>query len=228
MSDSFESLARHVSPAVVEVLVTGFGSDEDSDKNSSGAVGRERCLGSGVIVDSSGYIVTNHHVVEGAERVRVMLNATVGNESQPFALLKPKGRVLNARIVGVDKSIDLAALKVEGADLPTLPLGRYDRLHQGQIVLAFGNPEGLQNSVSLGLVSSVLRQPELDNPMVYIQRTRPSIRETVEDRLLMSRATWWELTPSSTQSLAAMRVSGSRFRAASCVTPTSRFENLGE
>jgi serine protease Do len=169
MSDSFESLARHVSPAVVEVLVTGFGSDEDNDKNSSGAVGRERGLGSGVIIDSGGYIVTNHHVVEGAERVRVMLNATVGNESQPFALLKPKGRVLNAQIVGVDKTIDLAVLKVEGTDLPTLPLGRYERLHQGQIVLAFGNPEGLQNSVSLGLVSSVLRQPDPDSPMVYIQ-----------------------------------------------------------
>jgi serine protease Do len=168
MSDSFESLARHVSPAVVEVLVTGFGSDDENDKGS-GAVGRERSLGSGVIIDSSGYIVTNHHVVEGAERVRVMLNATVGNESQPFALLKPMGRVLNAQIVGVDKTIDLAVLKVEGTDLPTLPLGRYDRLHQGQIVLAFGNPEGLQNSVSLGLVSSVLRQPDPDNPMVYIQ-----------------------------------------------------------
>jgi serine protease Do len=168
MSDSFESLARHVSPAVVEVLVTGFGSDDENDKNS-GAVGRERSLGSGVIIDSSGYIVTNHHVVDGAERVRVMFNATVGNESQPFALLKPKGRVLNAQIVGVDKVIDLAVLKVEGADLPTLQLARYERLHQGQIVLAFGNPEGLQNSVSFGLVSSVLRQPDPDNPMVYIQ-----------------------------------------------------------
>ena len=168
MSDSFESLARHVSPAVVEVLVTGFGSDDENDKNS-GAVGRERSLGSGVIIDSSGYIVTNHHVVEGAERVRVMLNATVGNESQPFALLKPKGRVLNAQIVGVDKVIDLAVLKVEATDLPTLQLARYERLHQGQIVLAFGNPEGLQNSVSFGLVSSVLRQPDPDNPMVYIQ-----------------------------------------------------------
>ena len=168
MSDSFESLARQVSPAVVEVLVTGFGSDDENDK-TSGAVGRERSLGSGVIIDSSGYIVTNHHVVEGAERVRVMLNATVGNESQPFALLKPKGRVLNAQIVGVDKVIDLAVLKVEGTDLPTLQLARYERLHQGQIVLAFGNPEGLQNSVSFGLVSSVLRQPDPDNPMVYIQ-----------------------------------------------------------
>ena len=168
MSDSFESLARRVSPAVVEVLVTGFGSDDDNDKNS-GIVGRERSLGSGVIIDSSGYIVTNHHVVEGAERVRVVLNATVGDESQPFAVLKPKGRVLSAQIVGVDKVIDLAVLKVEGTDLPTLALGRYERLRQGQIVLAFGNPEGLANSVSFGLVSSVLRQPDPDNPMVYIQ-----------------------------------------------------------
>jgi serine protease Do len=185
--------------------VTGFGSDQDSDENSSGAVGRERTLGSGVIIDSSGYIVTNHHVVEGAERVRVMLNGTVGNESQPFALLKPKGRVLNAQIVGVDKTIDLAVLKVEGTDLPTLPLGRYDRLHQGQIVLSFGNPEGLQNSVSLGLVSSVLRQPDPDNPMVYIQTDAAINPGNSGERLWMSRATWWESTPSSTQSLAAMR-----------------------
>src|SRR5260370_36779292 len=97
MSDSFESLARHVSPAVVEVLVTGFGSDEDSDKNSSGAIARERSLGSGLIIDSSGYIVTNHHVVEGAQRVRGLLNAAVGNEPHAFALLKPNRRVLNAQ-----------------------------------------------------------------------------------------------------------------------------------
>ena len=226
MSDSFESLARHVSPAVVEVLVTGFGSDDENDKGS-GAVGRERSLGSGVIIDSSGYIVTNHHVVEGAERVRVMLNATVGNESQPFALLKPKGRVLNAQIVGVDKTIDLAVLKVEGTDLPTLPLGRYDRLHQGQIVLAFGNPEGLQNSVSLGLVSSVLRQPDPDNPMVYIQTDAAINPEIAEDRSWMSRATWWASTRSSIQSPAAMRVLGSRFQAVLFVTPTSRSGNLG-
>jgi serine protease Do len=170
MSGSFESLVRQVSPAVVEVLVTGFGSDEeDNDKNSSGSFGRDRSLGSGVIVDPNGYIVTNHHVVDGAERVRVVLNAAEGDESQPFALLKPKGRILKAQIVGVDKTIDLAVLKVEATGLPTLPLGRYDHLRQGQLVLAFGNPEGLQNSVSLGLVSSVLRQPDPDTSMVYIQ-----------------------------------------------------------
>jgi serine protease Do len=99
----------------------------------------------------------------------VALNATSDDGSQPFALLKPKGRVLKAQIVGADKTIDLAVLKVEATGLPTLPLGRYDRLRQGQIVLAFGNPEGLQNSVSLGLVSSVLRQPDPDTSMVYIQ-----------------------------------------------------------
>jgi serine protease Do len=171
MSGSFESLARHVSPAVVEILVTGFSADtdQDEDNRSSGSFARERSLGSGVIIDPNGYIVTNHHVVEGAERVRVALNATSDDESQPFALLKPKGRVLKAQIVGADKTIDLAVLKVEATGLPTLPLGRYDRLRQGQIVLAFPNPEGLQNSVSLGLVSSVLRQPDPDTSMVYIQ-----------------------------------------------------------
>jgi serine protease Do len=171
MSSSFESLARHVSPTVVEILVTGFSADtdEDEDNRSSGSFRRERSLGSGVIIDPNGYIVTNHHVVEGAERVRVVLNATSDDESQPLALLKTKGRVLKAQIVGADKTFDLAVLKVEATGLPTLPLGRYDRLRQGQVVLAFGNPEGLQNSVSLGLVSSVLRQPDPDSSMVYIQ-----------------------------------------------------------
>jgi len=76
---------------------------------------------------------------------------------------------LNARIVGFSKTIDLAVLKVEATGLPTLPLARYDRLHKGEVVLAFGSPEGLENSVTFGLVSSVLRQPDPDDPMVYIQ-----------------------------------------------------------
>ena len=71
--------------------------------------------------------------------------------------------------MGVSKQIDLAVLKIEATGLPTLPIGRYDRIHKGQLVLTFGSPEGLENSVALGVVSSVLRQPEPDNPMVYIQ-----------------------------------------------------------
>jgi len=169
MSKSFENLVRRVSPAVVEVLVTGYGTGDEDDQQASGAVGRERSLGSGVIVDPDGYIITNHHVVKGADRVRVVLTPTIGDESQPVALLKSKGRILNAQIVGVSKAVDLAVLKVEATGLPTLPLGRYDQIHKGQVVLAFGSPEGLENSVTFGLVSSVLRQPDPDDSMVYIQ-----------------------------------------------------------
>ena len=169
MSKSFENLVRKVSPAVVEVLVTGYGTGEEDDQQPSSGVGRERSLGSGVIVDPDGYIITNFHVVKGADRVRVVLTPTVGDESQPIAMLKSKGRILNAQIVGVSKVIDLAVLKVDATGLPTLPLGRYDQIHKGQVVLAFGSPEGLENSVTFGLVSSVLRQPDPDDSMVYIQ-----------------------------------------------------------
>jgi serine protease Do len=170
MSDSFEALVRRVSPAVVEVLVTGFGTDEeDTDDKAASFVGRERSLGSGVIIDSDGYIVTNNHVVKGADRVRVVLTPTVVDDSQPRPPLQTKHRILNAKIVGVSKTIDLAVLKVDATGLPTLPLARYDRLHKGQLVLAFGSPEGLENSVTFGVISSVLRQPDPEDPMIYIQ-----------------------------------------------------------
>jgi serine protease Do len=170
MSAAFESLVKRVSPAVVEVLVTGYGTDdEEEDDKTPGPFGRERSLGSGVIIDPDGYIVTNFHVVKGADRVRVILTPQVSEDSQATAMLKSKGRVLNAKIVGYSKSIDLAVLKVEATGLPTLPLARYDHLHKGEVVLAFGSPEGLENSVTFGLVSSVLRQPDPDDPMVYIQ-----------------------------------------------------------
>ncbi len=172
MSAAFESLVKRVSPAVVEVLVTGYGTaDEDEDDTTKGPspLGRERSLGSGVIIDPDGYIITNFHVVKGADRVRVVLTPQIGEDAQASAMLKSKGRILNARIVGSSKTIDLAVLKVEATGLPTLPFARYDRLHKGEVVLAFGSPEGLENSVTFGLVSSVLRQPDPDDPMVYIQ-----------------------------------------------------------
>ncbi|MGA7624689.1 MAG: trypsin-like peptidase domain-containing protein [Candidatus Acidiferrales bacterium] len=169
MSRSIESLARRVSPAIVEVLVTGYGSANEEDSQASAAVGRERSLGAGVIVDPSGYIITNYHVVKGSDRVRVVMTAPVTEGSQPFALLKSRGRTFPAQIVGFSKQIDLAVLKVDASELPTLPIGRYEQVQKGQIVLAFGSPIGLENSVSFGLISSVLRQPDPDNPMVYIQ-----------------------------------------------------------
>src|SRR5580692_3962288 len=169
MSNSFQSLVKRVSPSVVEVLVTGYGSASDEDGHGDTAVGRERSLGSGFIIESDGYIVTNYHVVRGADRVRVVLTPPVVESSQPTALLKSHGRILPARIIGFNKLIDIAILKVEATGLPTLPLARYNQIEKGQVVLAFGSPEGLENSVSFGLVSSVLRQPNVDEPMVYIQ-----------------------------------------------------------
>jgi S1-C subfamily serine protease len=149
LSATFQSLAKHVSPAIVEVMVTGYGAPDEDDPRASSAVGRERSLGAGIIVESDGYIITNYHVVKGADRVRVLL-------TPPSA-------------EGFSKQVDLAVLKVEATGLPTIPIGRYEQLQKGQIVLAFGSPEGLENSVSFGLVSSVLRQPDPNSPMVYIQ-----------------------------------------------------------
>jgi serine protease Do len=169
MSATFEDLAKRVSPAVVEVMVTGYGAPDEDDATASAAVGRERSLGAGIIVDPSGYIITNYHVVKGADRVRVLLTAPAKEESQPFALLNARGRVLPAKVIGFSKQIDLAVLKIDATGLPTIPIGLYARLRKGQVVLAFGSPEGLENSVSFGLVSSVLRQPDPNNPMVYIQ-----------------------------------------------------------
>src|SRR5271165_1804788 len=169
MSSSFEGLVKRISPAVVEVLATGFGSASDEEDQGSTALGRERSLGSGVILDPDGYIVTNYHVVKGADRVRVVVTPGGTEDTGPTALLKSHGKILPARVIGFSKLVDLAVLKVEATGLPTLPIGRYDRIQKGQIVLAFGSPEGLENSVTFGLVSSVLRQTDENDPMVYIQ-----------------------------------------------------------
>jgi serine protease Do len=87
--------------------------------------------------------------------------------------LQPSGKMLDARIVGVDRDSDLAVLKIEQTGLPFLKLGDSDTLRQGQIVMAFGNPLGLENSVSMGVVSSVGRQIKPDDTMIYIQTDAP-------------------------------------------------------
>jgi serine protease Do len=80
---------------------------------------------------------------------------------------------MDARIVGQSSEIDLAVLKIKAQGLPALPIGNYSNLRQGEMVLAFGSPGGLQNSVTMGVVSAVARQPDPDNPMVYIQTDAP-------------------------------------------------------
>lgn len=103
----------------------------------------ERSLGSGVIVDTSGHIVTNHHVIANADSIRVQL---------------ADGRVADARIVGRDPDTDLAVLKIDLAPLPVVTFGRSDQLKVGDVVLAIGNPIGLSQTVTHGIVSAVSRQ----------------------------------------------------------------------
>ena len=178
LSSSIEALSRTVSPAVVQVFSTGYGFGEEEGEGgaatSAGLVTRQRSSGSGVVLSADGYIITNNHVVRNARRIRVQLVALPDAPDAPGAGRQPHlhahGKLLEATVVGVDREADLAVLKVDaGAKLPTLKLADSDDLRQGQMVLAFGNPLGLENSVSLGIVSSAGRQIKPDDPMVYIQ-----------------------------------------------------------
>ena len=174
LSASVEELVKRVSPSVVQVLATGYGATQGSDSGETALVlGRLRSIGSGVIVDPEGYIVTNAHVIKGAQRVQVMLPSLSASVSSTLSALTSRGRPMDARIVGVSRDIDLALLKIDAEGLQALPMGKYGNLRQGQMVLAFGSPGGLQNSVTMGIVSSVARQPDPDNPMVYIQTDAP-------------------------------------------------------
>ena len=174
LSRSVEELVKRVSPSVVQVLVTGLGlTEEAAGSEAALVVGRLRSVGSGVIVDPEGYILTNAHVLRGAQRVQVVLPSPLAGTSPNLSALTARGRTVDARIVGQSSEIDLAVLKIKGKDLPALPIGKYSNLRQGEMVLAFGSPGGLQNSVTMGVVSAVARQPDPDSPMVYIQTDAP-------------------------------------------------------
>ena len=111
-------------------------------------VERRQGLGSGVIIDANGYIVTNHHVIDGAEQIKVDLY---------------DNRSLDARIVGSDPPSDLAVLKVDASNLPVLTLGDSDRTRVGDVVLALGNPLGVGQTVTMGIISAKGRQTGLSN-----------------------------------------------------------------
>jgi serine protease Do len=172
LNSAFEELSSRISPAVVQVLVTSYGSLGDSTHGQTSFVAREHGVGSGVIVDSNGYIMTNAHVVEGAQRIHVALPMLAGDFPDQVA---PAGRqrVVDARLIGLHKDTDLALLKIEQTNLPTLSLAPRRRVQQGQLVFAFGSPEGLENSVTMGVVSSVARQADPGRAMVYIQTDAP-------------------------------------------------------
>ena len=174
LNESVDALIKKVSPSVVQILVTGYGPIESAEHGSTAVIiGRQRAIGSGFVIDPTGYIMTNAHVVAGAQRIQIVLPGTGSTDSLPQAILAGPENILPAHIVGVAREFDLALLKVDNVTLAALPLAAYRNIRQGEIVLAFGSPEGLRNSVTLGVVSSVARQTDPDSPMVYVQTDAP-------------------------------------------------------
>jgi len=111
--------------------------DEDSEEAQ-----QEHGLGSGVILTKDGYIVTNNHVIDGADRLEVTLN---------------DNRVFNATVVGADEMTDLALIKIDADDLPVIPMGDSNAIKVGEWVLAVGNPFGFTSTVTTGIVSAKAR-----------------------------------------------------------------------
>lgn len=124
-----------------------FGNRFPGDRNPSQPQ-VEHALGSGVIARSDGYILTNHHVIDGAEDIKVDLN---------------DHRTLVARVIGSDAPSDLAVLKVSAEDLPALSLADSDKVRVGDICLAIGNPLGIGQTVTAGIVSAKGRSTGLSN-----------------------------------------------------------------
>jgi serine protease Do len=158
--DSYADVVKAVAPAVVTIRVEGktkvsptqFGENEDffrrffGDPSEGGPraprvprSNRQRGLGSGVVISGDGYILTNNHVIDGADSINVDLT---------------DGRTLAAKLVGSDKPSDLALLKVSASDLHPLALGNSDAVQVGDVVLAVGNPLGLGQTVTMGIVSA--------------------------------------------------------------------------
>jgi serine protease Do len=140
--------AAAVSPAVVNIdtvsrVSVGFFGDRSLDE----MMGTRRTLrqtgsGSGVIIDASGYILTNEHVVQGADEILVTLTS---------------GRKLRGRVLGADHETDVALVRIQGRNLPAAPLGDSSNLRPGQWAIAIGNPYGLQHTVTQGVVSNTGR-----------------------------------------------------------------------
>ena len=168
LSASFEALAARVRPAVVQIFATGYArTEENADGADTGLLTRQTATGSGVILAADGYIVTNNHVVQSARKIEVKLAMAMRDPQHSQEMTLP------AKLVGSDRESDLAVIKIERGNLPTLDLGDSDKLQQGQLVMAFGNPLGLEGSASMGIVSSTSRRVKQDDSRAYIQTDAP-------------------------------------------------------
>ena len=174
MNESIDALTRKVWPSVVQILVTSYGAREEQTgrTDTNVVVGRQRSSGSGFVIDAEGYLMTNAHVVSGAQRVQIVLPPDNADGTLATAL-SGRTQLIAARIVGITTELDLALLKVEGLKLPALPLASYSQVRQGETVFAFGSPIGLRNTITHGLVSAVARQVDPDSPLIYVQTDAP-------------------------------------------------------
>jgi serine protease Do len=155
-----EHLTDTINPAVVEVDVKAWASSGPSESTErTGYLVSDHSLGAGILLTSTGEILTNHHVIRGAQQITVRL---FGSDQHR-----------NARMIGDDPEADLALLKIDGSCLPHFDLEKGGPAKQGQIVLAFGSPYGFDHSVSIGLVSSPSRQLNPASPTTYIQTDAP-------------------------------------------------------
>jgi serine protease Do len=162
-------LAGRVSPAVVQVQASGFHPAAPGGKVDAAFVARQHAVGSGVIVDPDGFILTNNHVIHGAHRVEVLLPVTPGGSPHT----DDANRLFEATVVGTELDIDLALLKIEARHLPFLSLEKATSVRQGELVFAIGSPEGLAQTVTMGIVGSAARQVDLAQSMTFIQTDAP-------------------------------------------------------
>ncbi len=170
LTQGFSEIVKKVTPAVVNIAVTGGGEGGGKGRRAPlppgpfggppgeeapggelptpppmppGGHGRpDQSAGSGVIVDANGFIVTNNHVVEGATQITVTLSDR---------------REFSAKVVGTDPKTDLAVIKIDAKDLPALKWADYEKLQVGDLVLAVGSPFGLSSTVTLGIISALGR-----------------------------------------------------------------------
>jgi serine protease Do len=173
---AIDEVAERAMHSVVQIEVTGFGKPEsssDDDEEDPASLQRQRVIGSGVIVDPDGYIVTNYHVVAGALRIRVIVAPTTVELIAWHTQLANQQRVYEAKLIGTNRYSDLAVLKIEAHDLPAIALPESFHVRLGQTVIAIGSPQGLDHTITKGIISAVGRQPELDRPMVYVQTDAP-------------------------------------------------------
>jgi serine protease Do len=173
LSGSLEGVVAKIAPTVVQIRASAYAPLSGSPTSSGALIGTQRSTGSGVILSSDGYIITNAHVVDGGRRFVVVLPRPVATGVPGRSALAPVSQEVPATLVGTDRETDLAVLKVAQTGLPFATLGDSDSLSPGQVVLAFGSPFGLASSVTMGVISAVGRQLLNEDRMIYIQTDTP-------------------------------------------------------